>query len=292
MRFPPHLLLIVATLLWGGNFVIGRAVTGEIPPLTLSLLRWCLAFLIFLPIAFKYVKRDWPKIKEHWKIVILFALTGVASFNALVYIGVYYTTSINASLMNSLTPIFLYILSFIFLKVNVSRNQIIGTAISLIGVLFILTKGSLENLINFSFNIGDLIVIVAVICWSIYSLLVKQYSDRLPGFSTFLVSIGVGILIIAPFTAFELATLNTPIIWSVKTIGAILYVGIFASIVAFLCWNKGVVAIGANRAGIFLNLIPVFATLFATVFLEEQLYLAQIVGGLAVIGGVILTNRT
>ncbi len=291
MNFPPHILLILATLLWAGNFVIGRAITGEIPPLTLSLLRWCLAFLVFFPIAFKYVKRDWLTIKQHWPIVIVLALTGVASFNTLVYIGVYYTTSINASLMNSLTPIFLYILSFAFLKIKVSRNQMIGTTISLVGVLFILTKGSIENLINFSFNIGDLIVIVAVICWSVYSLLVKQYADRLPGFSTFLVSIGMGAIMLMPFSAYELATMESPIIWSGKTIGAILYVGILASIVAFLSWNKGVVTIGANRAGIFLNLIPVFATIFATVFLGEQLYAAQIIGGLAVIGGVILTNR-
>ncbi|HWL23393.1 MAG TPA: DMT family transporter [Ureibacillus sp.] len=291
MKIPPHLLLILATILWGGNFVIGRAVTGEIPPFTLSFLRWCLAFVVFFPIAYKYVKRDWTQIKQHWPIVIVFALTGVASFNTLVYIGVYYTTSINASLMNSLTPIFLYIFSFAFLKIKVSRNQIIGTVISLVGVLFILTKGSIDNLIHFSFNVGDLIVIVAVVSWSIYSLLVKQFSDRLPGFSTFLISIVIGAIMLLPFSAYELATLESPIIWSGKTIGAILYVGIFASIVAFLSWNKGVVAIGANRAGIFLNLIPVFATIFATIFLGEQLYLAQIIGGLTVIGGVILTNR-
>ncbi|SOC40042.1 DMT family transporter [Ureibacillus acetophenoni] len=292
MKFPPHLLLVVATILWGGNFVIGRAVTGEIPPFTLALLRWCLAFLVFFPIAFKHAKRDWLQIKQHWPIVIVLAFTGVASFNTLVYIGVYYTTSINASLMNSLTPIFLYILSFVFLKIKVTRNQIIGTAISLTGVLFILTKGSFENLINFKFNIGDLIVIVAILCWSIYSLLVKQYSDRLPGFSTFLVSIGIGAIMLIPFSAYEIATLENPIVWSGKIIGAILFLGIFASIVAFLSWNKGVVSIGANRAGIFLNLIPVFATIFATIFIGEQLYLAQIIGGLAVIGGVILTNRT
>lgn len=291
MKFPPHLLLVLATILWGGNFVIGRAVTGEIPPFTLSLLRWCLAFIVFFPIAFKYVKRDWQKFKEHWPIVIVLALTGVASFNTLVYIGVYYTTSINASLMNSLTPIFLYILSFAFLKIKVTRNQIIGTAISLLGVLFILTKGSIENLINFHFNFGDLIVIVAVISWSFYSLLVKQYSDRLPGFSTFLVCIALGAIMLVPFSMYELMTSTTPIHWSGATIGAILYVGILASIVAFLSWNKGMVEIGTNRAGIYLNLVPVFATLFATIFLGEQLYFAQMIGGIAVIGGVILTNR-
>ena len=292
MKFPPHLLLILATLLWGGNFVIGRAVTGEIPPFTLAFLRWCVAFIIFLPIAYKKLKMDWSKIKKNWKIVVVLSLTGVAAFNTLVYIGVYSTTSINASLMNSLTPIFIYILSFIALKIRVSKNQMIGTMISIIGVLFILSGGKLANLVSLSFNKGDLIILVAVLCWSFYSLLVKQYANQLPGFSTFLVTIAVGAIILLPFTIYELITLENPIIWSSKTIGAIFYVGIFASIVAFLSWNTGVVKIGANRASIFLNFIPVFATIFATIFLGEQLQVAQIIGGLAVIGGVLLTNRS
>ncbi len=291
MKFPPQLLLILATILWGGNFVIGRAVTGEIPPFTLAFLRWCLAFVVFFPIAFKQVKRDWTKFKEHWKIVLTLALTGVAAFNTLVYIGVYSTTSINASLMNSTTPIFIYILSFIFLKERLSKYQIIGTAISILGVIFILSGGSLESLHQFTFNKGDLIVIIAVFCWSIYSLLVKQYADRLPGFSTFLVSIAIGALMLLPFTIYEQFTLESPILWSAKTISAVFYVGILASIVAFLSWNHGVIQIGANRASIYLNFIPVFSAFFATIFLGEQLQLAQVIGGLAVIGGVLLTNR-
>jgi drug/metabolite transporter (DMT)-like permease len=291
MKFPPHVLLILATILWGGNFVIGRAVSGEIPPFTLAFLRWCLAFLVFFPIAFKQAKRDWEKFKEHWKIVLTLALTGVAAFNTLVYIGVHSTTSINASLMNSTTPIFIYILSFIFLKERLSRNQLLGTAISLLGVIFILSGGSLESLRQFTFNKGDLIVIVAVFCWSIYSLLIKQYADRLPGFSTFLVSIAIGAIMLLPFTIYEQFTLDSPIIWSAKTISAVFYVGIFASIVAFLSWNHGVIQIGANRASIYLNFIPVFSAIFATVFIGEQLQLTQVIGGLTVISGVLLTNR-
>lgn len=291
MKFPPFVLLIIATLLWGGNFVIGRAVTGEIPPFTLAFLRWCLAFLVFLPLCYKQLKRDWQQIKAHWPVVLVLALTGVAAFNTLVYIGVYSTTSINASLMNSTTPIFIYILSFIFLKERLTKYQIIGTAISLIGVIFILSGGSLESIQHFHFNKGDLIVLLAVFCWSIYSLLVKQYSDRLPGYSTFLVTIAIGAIMLLPFTIYEWFTLSGPIVWSGKTIGAILYVGVLASIIAFLSWNKGVVQLGANRASIYLNFIPVFATIFATLFIGESLQLAQIIGGLAVICGVILTNR-
>ena len=291
MKFPPQLLLILATLLWGGNFVIGRAVTGDIPPITLAFLRWCVAFIVFLPIAYSRVKREWHMIKANWPAVIVMAITGVACFNTLVYIGVYYTTSINASLMNSSTPIIIYILSFIFLKERLSKFQLIGTALSLAGVVFILSKGSLETLLSFSFNKGDLIVLIAVFCCGVYSLLVKQYAGRLPGYSTFLVTIALGVMMLLPFTIYELMTTSVEIIWSPSTIGAILYVGIIASIVAFLSWNNGVVALGANKASIYLNFIPLFATIFAVLFLDEDLLLAQLIGGLAVICGVLLANK-
>jgi len=291
MKFPPQLLLVLATLLWGGNFVIGRAVVGDIPPITLAFLRWCVAFIVFLPIAYSRVKREWHMIKANWPAVIVMAITGVACFNTLVYIGVYYTTSINASLMNSSTPIIIYILSFILLKERLSKFQLIGTAISLAGVAFILSKGSLETLLSFSFNKGDLIVLIAVFCWGVYSLLVKQYAGRLPGYSTFLVTIALGIIMLLPFTIYELMTTSVEIIWSPSTIGAILYVGIIASIVAFLSWNNGVVALGANKASIYLNFIPLFAAIFAVLFLDEDLLIAQVIGGLAVICGVILANK-
>lgn len=291
MNFPPQLLLVLATILWGGNFVIGRAVAGDIPPLTLAFLRWCAAFVVFFPLVYRRTRQEWPVIQANWPAVIAMAITGVASFNTLVYIGLHYTTSINASLMNSSTPIIIYILSFIFLKERLSKFQLTGTTLSLIGVLFIISGGSIGSLLSFSFNKGDLIVLAAVFCWSIYSLLVKQYAGRLPGYSTFLVTIGLGIVMLLPFTVYELMTTSASINWSFGTVGAIFYVGIAASIVAFLSWNSGVVAIGPNRASIYLNFIPFFAAVFAILFLEEQVIVAQLIGGLAVIGGVVLSNK-
>ncbi|MER2127270.1 DMT family transporter [Solibacillus sp.] len=290
MIFPPQALLVFATLLWGGNFVIGRAVAGDIPPITLAFLRWIVAFIIFFPIAYSRTKKEWPMLKKHFGAVLILALTGVATFNTLVYIGLHYTTSINASLMNSSTPIIIYILSFIFLKERLTKFQLFGTLLSLAGVLFIISGGLMESLLAFSFNKGDLIVLVAVICWSVYSLLIKKYAGKLPGYSTFLVTIALGALMLLPFTVYELLTTSQAITWGASTIGAIFYVGIIASIVAFLSWNTGVVALGANKAGIYLNFIPVFATIFAVLFLDEQLLMAQIIGGIAVIAGVFITT--
>lgn len=286
----PYILLIIATLLWGGNFVIGRAVTTDIQPITLAFFRWCTAFLVFLPISYKYIRKEWHLIKENFHIVIIMALTGVAAFNTLVYIGVHYTTSINASLMNSSTPIIIYILSFIFLKERLSKQQVIGTIFSISGVLFILSGGDIKTILSFQFNKGDLIVLIAVSCWAVYSLLVKQYASKLPSYSTFLVTIALGILMLLPFTLWEMTTSNTSTDWNVSTVSAILYVGVLASIVAFLSWNKGVIALGANQASIFLNFIPLFATLFAVIFIGETLHFAQILGGIAVIFGTIIAN--
>ncbi|MEK3937682.1 DMT family transporter [Sporosarcina sp. FSL W7-1349] len=290
-KVPPFVLLVFATILWGGNFVIGRGIASELPPFTLSFLRWCTAFLVFLPIAWLPLKREWRQLKEHWRTVIFMAITGVASFNTLIYVALHHTTSINASLMNTSTPIIIYILSFVFLKEKLTHNQLIGTLISLLGVLFIISKGSFESLLQFSFNQGDLIVIIAVICWAIYSLLVKQYAMRLPSSPTFLVSIFLGIIMLLPFYLYETMNPDIHITWSMNSIGAILYTGILASIAAFVCWNTGVIRLGANKAGIYLNFIPVFATLFAVLFIGESLQVFQVIGGLFVILGVFLTTR-
>lgn len=292
MKIPPYLLLVLATLLWGGNFVIGRAVSEDIPPLTLAFLRWCVAFIIFFPIAFHQLKREWRLLKRHWFIVIILSLTGVTAFNTLVYVGLHYTTSINASLMNSSTPIMIYIFSFIFLKEKLSKYQLIGTVLSLSGVAFIIMGGSFTRIVDFTFNKGDLIVIAAVLCWSIYSLLIKQYATRLPGQSTFLVTIGLGAMMLFPFSLYETLSSATAIHWEWSTFAAILYVGIFASIIAFLCWNSGVIQLGANKASIYLNFIPVFASILAVLFLSERLHSFQLIGGLAVVAGVILSGKT
>ncbi|OCS86033.1 DMT family transporter [Caryophanon latum] len=291
MSIPAPLLLIIATLFWGGNFVIGRAVSDDIPPISLAFYRWCVALLVLAPIAFTNWKAHLPTFKKHWKIVIVLSLTGVAGFNTLVYIGLHDTTSINASLMNSSTPIIIYILAFLFLRERLNRYQVIGTCISLIGVLFILTGGSLESLQSFAFNRGDMIVLLAIVCWGVYSLLIKQYAGILPSVPTFFMTIIIGIVTLLPFFLYESITAETSIIWNVTSVSAIFYVGTFASIVAFLSWNKGVVKLGASRASIYLNFIPVFSALFATLFIGESLQLFQVIGGLAVVAGVFITNR-
>lgn len=291
-RIPPHILLILATMLWGGNFVIGRAVAAEISPFTLAFFRWIVALLTFLPIAWPSLRRDWVNIKQHFGIVLLMSFTGVATFNTLVYIALHYTSAINASLMNSTTPIVIFLLSLIFIREKLSGRQWLGAIISFIGVLFIVSQGSITLLMSLSFNLGDLIMLAAVLSWGIYSLLVKQYADRLPGNATFLVTIIIGMIMLLPFFLYEWVSTPVPVVWSLHTIGAILYIGVLASIVAFLSWNKGVIQLGASQAGIFLNFIPLFATIFAIVFIGETIQISQLFGAIFVISGVYLTTKS
>ncbi|KZE63992.1 antibiotic transporter [Fictibacillus phosphorivorans] len=288
-KMNPYVLLVVATLIWGGNFVIGRAITSSLPPVTLSFLRWCTAFIIFLPFAWPFLRKEWQVVKKEWRIVLLMALTGITGFNTLLYIALHHTTSINASLVNTSTPIIIFILSFIWLGERLNAKQILGAILSIAGLLFIISKGSLAVLLQFSFNKGDLIVIAAVICWSIYSLLIKRYAGKLPTYSTFTVSMVLGIIILLPFFIKEAQ--STDIVWSAGSILTILYTGIFASIVAFMSWNTAVEQVGPNKAGIFLNLIPVFAAIFAVLFIDETLAYYQAAGGALVILGVYLSTR-
>lgn len=288
-RITAFILLVTATALWGGNFVIGRGFVDTLPPFALALFRWIVAFFVLLPFGWKELKNNRSLWKEHRIAIFFMALTGIAMFNTLVYIAVHYTTSINASLINSSTPIMIMILSFLFLREKLSWQQISGIILSLIGVLWIISRGDLSTIISFSFNKGELWMLLAVATWAIYSILVKKYGGIFPQYGSFLLTIIIGIILLIPFAGYEyMGSATYTFNWF--SILGVLYIGIFASIVAFLCWNKAVIHIGPGKAAPFLNLIPVFATIFAILFLHEKLILAQVVGGTLVILGVILSS--
>lgn len=290
-RLPPHVLLILAAIFWGGNFVIGRAVANDVPPFILSFLRWVVAFFIMLPLVWPNLKNELPKIRKHFNIVFLSGLTGIAGFNTFVYIALHYTTSINASLMNTTTPIVIFILSYFFLQERLTHQQWIGAFLSLVGVLFLISRGSLELIKTLSFNVGDILMLFAVLSWSVYSLLTKRYANELPVNTTFFATIAVGAVILFPFFLYEWLIKHETIAWNVGTISAILYVGIFASVAAFLSWNSGVVKLGASKAGVFLNLVPLFAAFFAVLFIGETVTISQLGGALFVLSGVYLASK-
>ena len=287
----PYVLLIIATMIWGGNFVIGRAISDQVPPLTLAFLRWVVAVAIFLPLAWKEIAANKQEIKKHWKALLLMAFTGIAGFNTLVYIGLHHTTSINASLVNTITPLIIIVLSYFILKESLVYNQLIGLILSIAGVFLILSQGSLNILLTLSFNIGDLIIFVAVILWGVYSIIIKYNSGQIPLYTSLAIPMVIGMFILLPFSLWELFIADQELIWSVSSIAAIIYVGVFASIIAFLSWNKAVSLIGPGKAGIFLSLIPVFTTIFAIAFIGETLTWYQVTGGILAVTGIYLSTR-
>ncbi|WP_221567928.1 DMT family transporter [Alkalihalobacillus sp. TS-13] len=288
----PYLLLVIATFFWGTNFVISRLLVNEIPPLQLSFIRWSIAFLVFFPFIIRDLKQNRTIIRKNWKVLLTMALTGVAGFNTLLYIAVQYTTSINASLVNSLAPLLMVLLSVIFLKENLFKIQYIGVILSFVGVFTVITDGHLETLLALKVNPGDLLVFAAVILFSIYSVLMKKFGVDLPKKTTFIVTIFIAVISLIPFALWEssyraISLVELPF----QAILAVIYLGIFPSIVSFICWNEGVMKVGPAKASNYLHLIVVFTTILAVAFAGERLVVAQVFGGLFILTGVILASN-
>lgn len=291
LRNYPILLLFIATCLWGGNFVVGRELVASIPPFTLALFRWTIAMLVALPLYGPKIVLQRSLYLRRWRTILFLAVTGVAAFNTLLYIAVQYTGSINASLMNSATPVFIMLLSAMFLKERVNALSLAGVALSICGVLWIITRGSWSTLTDLSFNRGDLWMIAAVGVWALYSVGTKRWSGEFHAGGLLTVTIVISVVLLLPFALAEWLTGRTPPLLSLGQAAGVLYIGIFASIAAFTAWNTAVSILGPGRCGIYLNLIPLFSALFATLFTGETLHLYHVIGGCLVIGGIWLTAR-
>ncbi|MDQ0337990.1 drug/metabolite transporter (DMT)-like permease [Caldalkalibacillus uzonensis] len=287
----PYVLLVLAPLFWGSNFVLGRVIVQTVPPFHFSMVRWLLAFMIFLPFAWRELRRHYRLFQQHWLLMFCLSLTGIAGFNTLLYIALQYTTSINATLVNSTAPLLIVLLSVLFLRDRLSAWQYVGVVLSFAGVVWVISGGQLERLVSLEFNMGDLFVLAAVLSWSIYSVLMKKWGADLPKQATFMVTMVIGLLILSPFYVWE--TLRSPFQWGSLTFDmwlGIVYISIFPTLVAFTCWNEGVIRVGPSRASNYLHLIVVFAGIFA-VLIGETYTLVQLIGAIFIIGGVLIVSN-
>ncbi|MDO7788180.1 DMT family transporter [Desulforamulus aquiferis] len=287
----PYLLLVLATLFWGGNFVVARNLLQIVPPFHLSIMRLGVAFLLFLPFAWSEWKEHKSLILKHWRIIVLFSVTGIAAFNALLYVALQSTTSINASLVNSTAPMLIVILSAIFLKDRLFKLQYLGIVMSFTGVIWVISRGSIYWFANLHFNKGDLLVILAVIFWAIYSILMKKWGEQLPQKATFLTTLFLGFIILLPFFFWE--STQSSFSYQELSLGmwlAVFYIGFFPSVVSFLCWNYGVISVGPSKASNFLHLIVIFSGLFA-LFIGETYSLVQFSGAVIIISGVLIVSN-
>jgi drug/metabolite transporter (DMT)-like permease len=284
------LLALVATIIWSGNFIISRYVVHLIGPISLAFFRWSFASLILLPFAWKVFKEDWPIIKSRPAYFFWTALTGVSLFNTCVYIAGHSTSAINMALIGTTSsPIFASILALLFLKEKMGMMRIIGLITCIIGILLLLSQGSIEKLLAFHFSTGDLWVLAGAFSFAIYSVLVRRKPTGISSIRFLLVVFSLGSIILIPFFLFE-QTYSAPIIWNTALIGSIVYLGVGASVISFLCWNLALHKLGTGRTVIFGNLIPVFSTLEAVWLLGERVSMIHWISGLLVILGLILAN--
>lgn len=286
----PYVLLVIATCLWGGNFVVGKIVVSELPPFTLAFLRWGTAFLAVLPFFGRELWRHRRLLFKHWSHVLFLAVTGVASFNTLVYVSVQYTSAINASLVNATSPVVMVLLSPLLLRERFSFMRGIGVCVTLIGVLWIISRGSLSILFDLSFNRGDLWMVLAVLLWALYSIGIKKSAGRFPANALFMATMIPAIVLLAPFSAVEMWLRGETVHVTGMMVGSVLYVGLFASLVAFSCWNKAVSLLGPSRCAGFLSLIPLFSAVFATLFADEAIQSFHLVGAVGIITGLYVTT--
>lgn len=284
-KYQAWLLLSLTNLFWAGNYVFGKYVIAEITPLWLTFSRWVLAMLLLFPIARWVEKPDWSRIRHNWLPLIGLGALGVAGYNLFLYSALEYTTPTNAALVSALNPAVIVLFSVFLLRERISRIQLTGFVLSLLGVSVVLTRGNLFEIIHMQLNRGDLIMLGAVLVWTFYSIIGKRLTG-IPPITTTAVSTLFGTLLLLPFAVAEGIDLSgiSPLAMS-----GLLYITLFPSVGSFVFWNISVRAVGASQAGVFLNLIPVFTALIS-LLLGESITQAQVWGGLLVMLGVYLTT--
>jgi drug/metabolite transporter (DMT)-like permease len=287
----PYVLLILSTLFWGGNAVAGKYLAGSIPPVTISFIRLALSVSIVFPFLYPVLKKEFQVARVHLLQLTILALTGIVGYNLLGYWALNYTSAINFSLLNSTTPLFMFLLTYMMTKEKMNMKYVLSVLISISGVVFVITQGSIEKLISLKFNFGDLIMILAVILWSIYSLIVQKVSNHMSSFSVFGYSLGIGFLFMIPAVLIELSFVSIQKI-DYSEVVALFYLGIFPSVCSFLFWNRAVVLIGPSKSSIFLNLIPIFGATAAYYVLGEAITIYHVVGGILVFAGIYLSSYT
>lgn len=284
----PYLLLATTMAFWGGNFVVGRALAGVFPPVTLAQIRWAVAALIVLPFAWRHLRADWPELRRRWGMVTLLSLTGITLYNTLAYVGLQYTEAINGLLIQSTAPLLIAFWSLVLYRDRLTAAQIAGILVSLTGVAVIVLRGDFGTLRHLAFNVGDAWLLLALALYALYSALLKR-RPAVHWLSLLGITLAWGAILLAPATAWELASGARPQITG-GTMAALLYVCVFPSVVAYICFNRGVDLIGPNRAGPMFHLIALFGSVLAILFLGEQPRLFHFVGYALIIGGIIVAQ--
>ncbi len=285
----PYLLLSLTSLFWAINIVLGRFIAGTVPPAALAEIRWVGAALVAVPLAHRELSRDWPTIRRHLGIMLLLSFAGVTVYNTLAYHGLEYTTALNGSLMQSSAPLMIGLWSLILFRDRLTPAQLAGIFISFFGVATIIARGDPATLMHLKLNPGDIWFLVAMASYALYAALLRR-RPAIHFLSFLAVTFVAGAIMLAPVTVLEFMAGRrvhpTPAAFAVLA-----YVVIFPSLIAYIFFNRGVELIGANRAGPFFHLIPVFGSAVAILFLGERPQLYHGIGYLLIITGIFVAQR-
>lgn len=284
----PFLLLALASLFWSGNHIVGRAIAGHVPPVGVSVARWLIPAVVLTPLVWPHLRRDWPVMRKNWRILLWLGLVGGALFTALQYVGLQYTSALNVSVLNSLVPVLIIATTGIMFGERVTLMQLGGILLSSVGVLVIIAQGTFDTFRNLSFNWGDLIILFNMAMFAIYAASLRL-RPAMHWLSFMMVLAVISVVATFPFWIWEMAQGITfkP---TLLTVGAVLYVAIFPSILAYAAWNRGVELIGANRSGPFLHLIPIYTAIAGAFLLGEMPRAHHVIGFALILAGVWLAS--
>lgn len=287
----PYLLLTLTSLFWSLNWVIGRALVGHVSPFALAFIRWIVAVAVMLPFAWPEIRSHWPSIRRNWRTIVWLGFWGTGLHNVFAYLGLQYTTATNGVILNSSIPIMIIVLGWLVYRDTITRAQALGVALSLAGVLAILTRGDPGVLAGLSLNKGDLIVLVGMVFWAAYTIFLRLKPEDLPGLAMLACCGCVGVVILFPLFIIEMAHYDGKVELSPATVAAMFYLGVFPSFVGYVFWNRAVAEVGSNVAGIFVHLMPAFGSLLAWIFLDERIQLFHLAGIALILAGIALTTR-
>ena len=287
-------LLVIPPLLWAGNSIVGRMVHSVVPPMTLNFLRWAIAFIVLLPLAGSVLRPE-SGLWRSWKRFALLGLLGVGMYNALQYLALRSSTPINVTLVASSMPVWMLLIGRLFFGATVSRRQMLGAAVSIAGVLIVLCRGDWEQLLALRLVAGDVLMIVATICWSVYSWLLTRRDEpesiRHDWARFLLAQVSFGLMWSGLSASTEWLVTDAHILWSWQLASALLYVAVGPAVIAYRCWGAGVQRVGPNVAAFFNNLTPLFAAVLSSAFLHESPHGFHAIAFALIVAGIILSSR-
>ena len=284
-----YLLMVLTALAWSGNAITGRGLNDIIPPIGLAFWRWVVAFPILVLIAWPHLQKDIPKIRENWFVLIVLSVLSISAYNTFLYYGLLSTTAINSLLINTARPVAIVLLSLLFFGQGITLKQGFGFFLAFIGTTVIIIKADISRLASLDFNVGDIWVLAAMGCWALFTVLLKKRPKMHPT-SFITITVFIGALILLPFYIWETLFIKpTPFV--LETVLGVFYLAIFASIVAYLFYNRAVEIAGANKAGQVSYILPILGSILAIFLLDETFQIYHAIGFMLILSGVYFGSK-